>query len=440
MKNTLTIIFLITSMISFSQIFPEPSGSADTTYNKKKKRIYKCNGKAFNIPFATKLNTEARRYTYNIALWDQVYQVEGREPFCIGMVTCHDCPPCTSGWKKIGRISFIRNNNWDRHKLNLGWKPDPDNYRQIKLSAYFHEYFVDEYVSHYLTNVHTNTAPYVDMFMSLETIALIAKDRAVVIRKPGMIPSRKNSQIHNTFFYGDNDKCLVHTAMAVEYRNRETDKSGFQTKLNNCKYITVNLSVFKSADNHIFHAYEEMYGSISNPNDVQTDKANYEKQQCIIPSRANITFTAGDKIYLYPGFHAQEGSRFEAKIVQKTKYAGYYDEAEKLNLPPLLDDGECNQTNDSLSFFKSSNSIIDKYIPTEFAIYPNPSSGVFNIVTEADNGFDIEVWNAVGRKILEQKGDNFENTKIDITSYPKGIYIIVIRAEGKTFTKKVVYN
>ncbi|OYT14821.1 MAG: hypothetical protein B7C24_16275 [Bacteroidetes bacterium 4572_77] len=229
--------------------------------------------------------------------------------------------------------------------------------------------------------------------------------------------------------------------MAVEFRDRKTDKSDFQTKLNNCKYITVNLSVFKSTDNHIFHAYEQMYGSISDSNDVQTNMGNYyKKQQCFIPNRANITFTAGDKIYLYPGFHAQEGSRFEAKIVRKTKYTGYYNEPEKLNLPPLIDESVCNQTNDSLSFFKSSTSITDKYIPTEFAIYPNPSKGVFNIVTETDDGFNIEVWNTLGRIILEQKGRNFEDSKIDITKYPKGIYIIVIRTEGKTFTKKVVRN
>ena len=372
-----------------------------------------------------------------------MYQINGNKPrlyYCPFETSCHNCPTCNSGWKKIGRITFIRNNNTNKHKLHVGWRPDPNNYMQLKLSAYFHEGFTSNYISHYIANVYTNTAPYIDMFMSLETIALIAKDRAIVIRKPGMIPSNKNSVLNNTFFYGDYNECVVHNSMAVEFRDRKSDKSGFPEELNKCKYITVNLSEFKSSDNHTFHAYEEMYGSISNPNDVQTNMGNYEKQQCIIPSKSNITFTAGDKIYLYPGFHAQEGSRFEAKIVHKTKYAGYYDEPEKLNLPPLIDEGKCNQINDSLSFFKSSTSIAQEYIPGEFAIYPNPSKGIFNIVTEYDDGFNIEVWNTLGRKILEQKGNNYEDSKLDITSYPKGIYIIVIRAEGKSFTKKVVYN
>ncbi|OYT14822.1 MAG: hypothetical protein B7C24_16280 [Bacteroidetes bacterium 4572_77] len=193
MKNIYFTLFLILfASNSFAQIFPEPSGTSNT-YSKKKKVIGKCDGHAINMLFAYKLNTVARRYSYNIAIWNECYQDSGYKPSCSGMTTCHDCSICNSGWKKIGRITFIRNNNWNRHKLNLGWRPDPDNYRQIKMSAYFHEYFVDKYVSHYITNVNTNTSPYIDMFMSLGTIALIAKDRAVVIRKPGMIPSSKNS-------------------------------------------------------------------------------------------------------------------------------------------------------------------------------------------------------------------------------------------------------
>lgn len=437
-------LLLGASNLSTAQIFPEPSGNSGT-YSNKKKVIDKCDSYSPNTAFDFKFDTEARRYTYDIALWNETYQISGKKPrilYCPFEISCHDCPPCKSGWKKIGRITFIRDNNFKRHKLNLGWRPDENNYGQLKLSAYFHEGIEDKYVSHYVTNVNTNTAPYIDMYMSLETIALIAKDRAVVIRKPGMIPSRKNSRLRNTFYYGDaywynnGKECSVHNSMAIEFRNRSSDQSGFSEKLNTSKYITVNLSVFKSTDSHTFHAYEEMYGSIDNDDDVQTSMPNYVKQQCIISSRANITFTAGDKIYLYPGFHAQEGSMFEAKIVNKAKYPGYYDELQDLNLPPLIDEGECNQEVESISFFKSSS--LENKNSIQFAIYPNPSTGIFNIITETENDFNIEVWNTLGYKIFEQKGSITHDTKIDISAYPAGLYIVVIQSKGDVHIKNVV--
>jgi len=41
---------------------------------------------------------------------------------------------------------------------------------------------------------------------------------------------------------------------------------------------------------------------------------NKEYQKCIIHSGANISFTAGNKVELYPGFHAEPGSTFSAEI------------------------------------------------------------------------------------------------------------------------------
>ncbi len=438
MKKALLSIFLIVfNLVSYAQIFPEPSGNS-SSYSSIKKVISKCDGYAFNIPFEYKFNTDARRYSYNIALWNECYQVLGNKPSCTGMTTCHDCNACDSGWKKIGRITFIRDNNYDRHKLNLGWRPDPNNIYQLKFSAYFHEYFVDEYVSHYLANVNTNTAPYVDMFMSLETIALIVNDRAIVIRKPGMIPSAKDSQIHNTFFFGDNDKCVVHNSMAIEFRNRESDKSGFKTKLDNCKYITINLSVFKSNDIHTFYAYEDIYGSIGNVDDVQTNKANYKKQQCEIPNGADISFVAGDKIYLFPGFHAKAGCVFEARIEKKLKFIGYYEMPEILNLPSLDQQESCINKTDSILFFKSS-ADIDLNSPTEFALFPNPNIGIFNIVTDSDQIFDVKVLNSIGISIFNRE-ENKNSLEIDISSQPRGIYLVLIRSKKNTLIKKIVYN
>jgi hypothetical protein len=445
-KTTILILIIIIWTNTYSQIFPEPTGSSNT-YSTEKKIIDKCESYAVNTAFSDKLNTEARRYKFNLAIWDECYQINGNRPhltYCPTEVSCHDCPSCESGWKKIGRITYVRDNNLNKHKLHVGWRPDAMHYQQLKLSAYFHEGFSDKYVSHYIANVYTNTAPNIDMFMSLETIALIADDKAIVIRKPGMIPSRKRSMLNNVFYYGDpwwetENPCSVHNSMAVEFRNRESDKSGFAERLNSCNYITINLSVFKSNDNHTFYAFKELHGSVANPNIVQTSMSDYNKQQCEIPNGAVISFVAGEKIYLFPGFHAKIGSNFDAKIEHKTRLNDIDDVPIRLNLPPINQPESCNNSIDTISFFKSAFDEKNTIILSEFALYPNPNTGVFNIFTEIDQNFTVEVMSSNG-VIVYEKTTNLSRIKIDITSSPKGLYIVIIRCEGKSFIKKILYT
>jgi len=42
--------------------------------------------------------------------------------------------------------------------------------------------------------------------------------------------------------------------------------------------------------------------------------------------------------------------------------------------------------------------------------------------------------------IVYEKTTNLSRIKIDITSSPKGLYIVIIRCEGKSFIKKILYT
>ena len=68
-------------------------------------------------------------------------------------------------------------------------------------------------------------------------------------------------------------------------------------------------------------------------------------------------------------------------------------------------------------------------------IYPNPSDGIVNI--SVGNGMEIskvEVYSITGQKILQQK-----MTKIDISSFPQGMYFVKIySAEGAETVKKLI--
>jgi hypothetical protein len=69
------------------------------------------------------------------------------------------------------------------------------------------------------------------------------------------------------------------------------------------------------------------------------------------------------------------------------------------------------------------------------SIAPNPSSGVFKI--EKPEEFQYSVYDIFGREIL-QSAIQTQSTILDLTSYPKGIYFVRGKSEGKIFSEKII--
>lgn len=68
-------------------------------------------------------------------------------------------------------------------------------------------------------------------------------------------------------------------------------------------------------------------------------------------------------------------------------------------------------------------------------IYPNPSSGKFNIELKNSNpAISIEVYNMLGDKILQQQN----NTEVNLSKSTKGIYFVKIYDGEKIYTNKIV--
>ena len=65
-------------------------------------------------------------------------------------------------------------------------------------------------------------------------------------------------------------------------------------------------------------------------------------------------------------------------------------------------------------------------------IYPNPSTGLFNIGNVSD-GSTIEVYNLFGQKIISQKNVSTFN----LNGYPKGMYVVVLKNGNEVISEKV---
>ncbi|MDO5510617.1 MAG: zinc-dependent metalloprotease family protein [Weeksellaceae bacterium] len=79
---------------------------------------------------------------------------------------------------------------------------------------------------------------------------------------------------------------------------------------------------------------------------------------------------------------------------------------------------------------------------TEFAVYPNPSRGEFNLKADLKEvGLDITVYDVTGKLIKTQKDANASgaySTTIDLQQMPTGTYILVIKNGKEVQSKKLL--
>ena len=75
---------------------------------------------------------------------------------------------------------------------------------------------------------------------------------------------------------------------------------------------------------------------------------------------------------------------------------------------------------------------------TEMLIYPNPSSGIFNVAMNAEQA-EIEVFSITGQLVERLFLKNGIGT-INITTQPKGLYLVKMKTSYKTIVRKIVYQ
>jgi hypothetical protein len=74
-------------------------------------------------------------------------------------------------------------------------------------------------------------------------------------------------------------------------------------------------------------------------------------------------------------------------------------------------------------------------------IYPNPATGTVNVkINEAFNGKGfVSLYDIRGRLLFEKKTNNMQ-TQLDVSGYKKGLYILNVELQGKTYVNKLMVN
>ncbi len=99
---------------------------------------------------------------------------------------------------------------------------------------------------------------------------------------------------------------------------------------------------------------------------------------------------------------------------------------------------------DSL-FFDFTTEIKDLTNNQSISVYPNPSTdGVFSLEINTGNSgqftnYDLKIYNVLGSEIIKSKILN-RKSKINMSSYPKGIYFLKVSSDNNNFVRKIVLN
>ena len=83
---------------------------------------------------------------------------------------------------------------------------------------------------------------------------------------------------------------------------------------------------------------------------------------------------------------------------------------------------------------------VDEFNTNGFAVYPNPSNGLFNIKTKTPEAFSFDVYDLTGKLVLQQKNvkANHNQYQLDISGYASGVYFLNIYNQKQKITKKLM--
>jgi len=160
----------------------------------------------------------------------------------------------------------------------------------------------------------------------------------------------------------------------------------------------------------------------------------------------DVTFIAGEKIRLMPGFHAYKDCHMQAYIDHSLNNIMYYNET--ITDPCNGQNSVCDKYDESREGQKSTESIEKEIKLTTDAIdfniiqddfilvYPNPTNGFINVkCSEIIHEITIQ---SIDGKIKIIKAIKANSLKVNFKLLPAGLYVLKIQTANKIHTEKII--
>jgi hypothetical protein len=125
---------------------------------------------------------------------------------------------------------------------------------------------------------------------------------------------------------------------------------------------------------------------------------------------------------------------------QTGTFSGKPEKAEKLSIKVTATDLAKATVSDVFKItVEASNGIESPELGGDFSIFPNPTSGRFEITFSSSplHQASVEIYNLQGNRVLSKTFQNTTSATIDLTDQPKGIYLMKSCTGGASHNQKV---
>lgn len=105
---------------------------------------------------------------------------------------------------------------------------------------------------------------------------------------------------------------------------------------------------------------------------------------------------------------------------------------------------QCVVSSDTVFVEHNNVSIEESEFAESLKIYPNPASSILNISFENTMGIEqLKIYNFIGQMVFEQMLDTFQTSvqlALDVTSYAKGNYLLILSNKTNQFKQKFIVH
>jgi tyrosinase len=154
---------------------------------------------------------------------------------------------------------------------------------------------------------------------------------------------------------------------------------------------------------------------------------NYVTGPFTVPSGTTCNMLSGTEILLNPGFEAAIGSTLNANIDPLSNPSGFFNSA---------------RVGSDILATQVSKPDINQMIEDAVDVYPNPSTGRFNVylMLKERKPYQYQVFDQLGKLVISSSSDPSSDLafEVDLTNQPPQMYILRVTTQNRSFTKKLI--